>query len=295
MMEQMVRLKKEDCGKAMTGDESRRVQLEMLDALASFCDKNGLRYFLSGGTLLGAVRHKGFIPWDDDVDVNMPRPDCEKLMRLTGGTLGKLCIAGPDEDCFSLGCESYRIYDFNTVMESTSGGIATEHPIYYPIFIDIFPIEGLPDGRLATKLHYMRIIFLRKMQRSAGLEHMMGSNMAAHIFHVLSRIPAKLVGYKRWSRAIQRTAAKYAFDSHQYVGVMTAPVHTTEEKVVKDDYMDPVEVEFEGKHYHAPANYDTYLTQLYGDYMKLPPKEKQQSHHDFNTYWRNATADRGGV
>ena len=71
------------------------------------------------------------------------------------------------------------------------------------------------------------------------------------------------------------------------MGVMTAPVHTTEEKVVKKDYLPTVEVSFEGRNYHAPENYHTYLTQLYGNYMELPPKEKRQSHHTFHMYWRN--------
>ncbi len=288
-MNTLTRLKRDDCGERMTREESRKVQLDMLDTLAEFCDQNGLRYFLSGGTLLGAIRHQGFIPWDDDIDVNMPRPDCEKLMRLTKGMLGKYVLADPDTNGFSMGCESYRLYAFDTVIESFGGGIAKKHPSYLPIFIDIFPIEGLPDKETATKIHFMKIVFLRKMQRSAGLEHMIAKNAFAHIFHILSRIPAKLVGYKRWSLAIQKVASQYSFDTQKYVGAMTAPVHTTEEKVLKKDYMEPIEVLFEGKYYHAPGNYHTYLTQLFGDYMKMPPVEKQRSHHVFNMYWRKET------
>lgn len=285
-MEQLVRFTKEDCGVRMTREESRKVQLDMLNVLAEFCDKNNLRYFLSGGTLLGAIRHQGFIPWDDDIDINMPRPDCERLMQLTKGRLGDYILTEPDMNLFSMGCEFYRLYDFNTVIENFSGGTTSKYPIYHPIFIDIFPIERLPTGKFATRLHYTNIIFLRKMQRSSGLEHMMGKNILAHIFHVLSRIPAKAVGYKNWSRVVQNTAKKYNFDDMEYIGVMTAPVHTVEEKVLKKDYMEPVDVLFEGSYYHAPGNYDTYLHQLYGDYMKMPSIEKQQSHHAFNMYWR---------
>ena len=280
------KLGKVDCGESMTQTESRKVQLDMLDSLASFCDKNGLRYFLSGGTLLGAIRHRGFIPWDDDIDVNMPRPDCEKLMELTKGVLDGYILAGPDMDGFSMGCEFYRLYNFNTVVENYSGGATKKWPIYHPIFIDVFPIEGLPDSDSATKRHYTKLVALRKMQRSSGLEHMVAKNMAAHVFHVLSRIPARMVGYRRWSQLVQRVAQKYSFDLCNYVGVMTAPVHTTEERVKKSDYLEVIDVIFEGKHYHAPKNYDTYLTQLYGDYMQMPPKEKQKSHHDFHMYWR---------
>lgn len=278
---------KEDCGKPMTQEESRKVQVDMLDALASFCDNHGLRYYLSGGTLLGAIRHKGFIPWDDDIDVNMPRPDVEKLYDLTNGILDKYILAKPDYTGFSKSCGFFRLYNFNTVIENFAGGADKKHPSYHPIFIDIFPIEGLPSGKVQTKLHYLKIDALRRMQRTASLDHMSAKSLGAHIFHIISFIPAKLVGYKKWSKLIQKTAKKYDFNEQEYVGVMTAPVHTTNEKVKKDDYIKPVEVLFENNYYHAPANYDVYLSQLYGDYMKMPPKDKQKSHHAFNMYWKN--------
>ena len=189
----------------MTTEESRRIQLDMLRALAAFCDGNGLRYYLSGGTLLGAIRHQGFIPWDDDIDVNMPRADCEKLVRLTGGRLGRYWIVGPDLDGFCPLCESYRIYDPAAVIESWAGGYAKE-PYYLPVFADIFPIEGLPDGKWQTRLHYDRIVFARKMQRVSVLKHMEARNLGAHVFHVLAWIPARLVGYANWSRLVQRIA-----------------------------------------------------------------------------------------
>ena len=95
----MVFLQKSDCGREMTQEEIRGIQLNMLDQLAEFLRANGLRYYLSGGTLRGAVRHKGYIPWDDDIDINIPRPDCEKLFQLCGGKIGDyvLCRGGEAE------------------------------------------------------------------------------------------------------------------------------------------------------------------------------------------------------
>lgn len=286
-MDDLKHFTKEDCGKLMTQEESRKVQIAMLDALASFCDRHNLRYYLSGGTLLGAVRHNGFIPWDDDIDVNMPRPDVEKLYKLTNGRIENYVLTRPDTNLFSRNTEYFRLYDFKTVIESTDGGVDKKHPVYFPLFIDIFPIEGLPLKSLSTKLHYLKIIFLRKMQRSSSLDHLAGKNIWSIMFHVVSAIPAKLVGYKKWCTLIEKTACKYDFNKQEYIGVMTCARHTLCEKVHKQEYIKYKDVMFEGKKYHGPSSYDTYLTQLYGpDYMELPPMEEQKTHHDFNIYWK---------
>ena len=283
-MNNLPRMTRENCGRELTKKEMRETQLNMLRALATFCDEHGLQYFLSSGTLLGAIRHQGFIPWDDDIDINMPRPDCEKLMSLTGGRLEEYWIVGPDIDGYCSCCESYRIYDPRAVIENWAGGSAKE-PSYIPVFADLFPIEGLPTENRKTICHYAKVVFARKMQRVSSLKHMEGSNAAAHLFHAAAWIPAKLVGYTNWSRLVQKIATKYAFDDCEYVGVMTTPFQTTAERVRKEDYLKAIPVQFEGETYRGPGNYDTYLTQLYGDYMTPPPVEKRRSGHVFHMYW----------
>lgn len=285
-MSEEIIFSKATCGEEMSVEECRKVQLDMLDALAAVCKEYGLRYYLSGGTLLGAIRHKGFIPWDDDIDINMPRPDCEKLMEITGGKIGNYVLRTADMEMFAPCCESFRLYNYDVVIESAVGGTAVKHPNYYPVFIDIFPIEGLPTDEKETKKHYAKVMVLRKLMRVAQLKHMQGSNLKAHIFHIVAWIPTKIVGYRKFAEMIQEHVQKYKFDEQEYVGVMTAPAQTLSEKVLKADYIKPIEVSFEGRTYIGPSNYDTYLSQLYGDYMKLPPKEKQKSHHVFRFFWR---------
>ncbi len=277
------KLTRADCDAEMTAAEVRSIQLRMLRTFADFCEENGLRYFLSSGTLLGAVRHQGFIPWDDDIDLNMPRPDCEKLLALSEGEIGPYVFTGPDMDGFCPICECFRLYSPDAVIESWAAGYARE-PYYYPVFIDVFPIEGLPDGMLQTRLHYYRILFARKMQRISILKHMEARSFAAHIFHVIAWIPAKLVGYRKWSELVQKIATKYSFEDCDWVGVMTTPAQTIAEKVRKADYLKQIPVTFENEIYHAPSNYDIYLRQLYGDYMTPPPANKRRSDHVFHVF-----------
>ena len=92
----MMKLMDANCGEKVELDEAKQAMVKMLEALADVCESNGLRYYLDGGTLIGAARHKGFIPWDDDIDIMMPKPDVEKLKNISGGGTWKLQTIGPD-------------------------------------------------------------------------------------------------------------------------------------------------------------------------------------------------------
>ena len=276
-----------NCEKKLSQRELQLVQLDMLNALVKVCEDNNLHYYLSGGTLLGAVRHNGFIPWDDDIDINMPRPDCEKLQKITHGQIGDFLIVPPTpiKGCFG---ESWRMYDLRTVLKSTMGKSAIKNPVFHPVFIDIFPIEGLPNTIKDTKKHYRKITVARLFERTAFLDHPIstGSNILAKLLHMAILPLAKGIGYSRWYNIVQNIAKRYSFEECDYIGVMTAPVHKSEERVKKSEYIPSIKVKFEGKYYSGPKNYDTYLTQLYGkDYMQIPPIEKQKSHHDFEVFW----------
>lgn len=255
----------------------REKLLETLIALDDFCREHGLRYYLSGGTLLGAVRHQGFIPWDDDIDVNMPRCDCEKLMELSGGRIGKYLLVPPNFD------DAAHAYHWKLYNEEI---LVTKGEKCYPIFIDIFPIEGLPKTAFGNWLHYTRSRFWKLLSDCLwGKKWLQGSNKPAKLFHAAMRPVASLWGKERLFNHVVKVMKSIPYESSDYVGVMATKVHTTEERVVKREYAPVVEVSFENRSFPGPAGYHTYLSQLYGSsYMELPPEEKRISRHGLVPY-----------
>lgn len=265
-------------GRKVTVEETRRIQLDMLDALADYCDAHGLTYYLSGGTLLGAVRHGGYIPWDDDIDVNMPRPDYERLKQLCGCRLNDHLVIASPEGPIEHSTSFPRVCDTRYVLLSHSKD--GKSPYYTNLFIDIFPIEGLPTDLKRVRLHYYRtkaMITLRKLAYFKG--PLSGKPGFFKVARYIARPFAKLFGYRHWNRRLLKIAQKYRYEDCEYVGVATGYAHTMEEYIKKEGYGVPTRVEFEGKTYNAPADTDRYLTNLYGDYMKLPPVEEQVAHH----------------
>lgn len=276
-------LSKEDCGQQLTMEESRKILINMLDALSDYCDQNQIRYTLSGGTLLGAIRHKGFIPWDDDIDINMPRPDIERLYLISNGKIGKYSLIKPGEDRFT--GSFYRLYDDTTVMENALG-MKNNQPIYNPVFVDIFPVEGLPDSHIARWMYYETASFLRKTMRVAQRENIAAKNKRQLLLNYIGYYPAHFLGYDRLAKWFQSYIQHYDFETSRYVGVMSASKYKLQEVIDREGYTSIVDVVFEGKKYHGPSNYDQYLSQLYGNYMEMPPADQQKTHHTFKVYWR---------
>ncbi len=271
-----------ELGNELPFESVRDIQLGILGALTDFCEEHSLRYYISGGTLLGAVRHGGYIPWDDDIDVNMPRSDCDRLLELTGGRLSKSIEIGAFDGPITHSVPFIRLYDTDYVMrlESETGKLRA----YSNVSIDLFPIDGLPKSEFLSRVHYFLAKSFVVMRRLAFYRGLTGKWDWHRLIRFVSTVPAKIVGWKNWNRLIQKLCRMYDYESSEKVGVVSCCVHTNTERMPKSWYGEASTLTFEGRPLRAPNNYEGYLKQIYGDYMKLPPEEKRIRKHHFRVY-----------
>ncbi len=246
----------------------------MLKFVDEICRREKLTYWLAYGTLLGAVRHKGFIPWDDDVDLMMPRPDYEKLVdaaqRLSNGHYAFFHPRLREDYAQSW----IRVYDLGTRVE------LSKKLKYSPtnLFMDIFPVDALPSNPLLSKLFFLRVRLrhiLLKCSRKIGVWK--GERLPILkkvIAAVTSRLPSAL-----YARLLDRFCAQGNFETAEFVGVCALTNYGARERLPKSVFRDTVRLSFCDGEYPAPVDWDVYLKAHYGDYMQLPPEEERVPKH----------------
>lgn len=260
-------------------EEIKQIELNILLSFKQFCEEQNLRYYLAGGTLLGAIRHKGFIPWDDDIDVCMPRKDYEifikefdkfhdyyKLKNLSKGNF--TAPFSKIVDLRTIIINKYNISDIDT-----------------NLWIDVFPVDGLPDTLSEIACIYKKCGFYRKvlMLNDAMLGE--GKTKIRKYLKYFLKPLARLYGKKRCVDNILKLASQYPYDKHGYVGDIVWGLYGIGECMLKNEFEKIFVVEFEGHTFPTFSCWDSYLRGLYGDYMKLPPKEKRIT-HDMVAYYK---------
>lgn len=251
--------------------EIKNVELNILLNFDQFCKNNSLRYYLSGGTLLGAIRHKGFIPWDDDIDVCMPRPDYEKFVRLFKND-NNLELITNKLDNFSL--PFAKIVDRNTFIENKYSNDEHQNALW----IDIFPVDGLPDEIKEVEKIYKECNFYRTILGLNSARLGVGKTVFRRYIKYILKPFAKLYGKKRCVNNIELLAFKNLYTESKYVGAVTWGLYGIGERMLKSEFEKVVEVEFEGYKFPTFSCWDSYLNGLYNDYMSLPPLEKRKTH-----------------
>lgn len=259
--------------------ELRKLQLIEFDILKQFkelCDKHNLTYYLIGGTLLGAVRHKGFIPWDDDVDVSMPRPDYVRFLKIAKEELVSPYVLDIHDHHT---CPFARID--NTSMRVISE-ITRNVQIWYS-WIDVFPMDAMPANQLRYSLRKLHIWFRRKMFMLSTFNDCINKEKKRSL---PERVLIKLIDTIHLERfldsdkqlsKLHHVLASYPYEKGRYVGQLLGG-YKFKYMMEREVYEPGKELEFEGELFHVPENYDALLRNLYGDYMTLPPEDKRDRH-----------------
>lgn len=250
--------------------------LEITLVFKDFCERHGLLFYLCGGGCIGAIRHKGFIPWDDDIDVFMPREDYEKMCKLWVEEMdqGKYRLSRSDSEHFERSQLTAITDEDTTFIKERQMDLEVAHGVR----LEVLPLDGCPSGR-----------FKRKMQLFWGLVYQIYINQEAptskgRLLEWIGRAMLFVVpGWKRryrMARLAERKMSKYPIDECDHITELCVRYHYMVNEYPKEIFASAVYKEFEGEMLPLPVGYDTYLHMAFGDYMKLPPVESQKPSHD---------------
>lgn len=249
----------------LDASEVRKIQLQITQYLKDLCRKNGLKYYMTGGTLLGAVRHKGYIPWDDDIDITIPMPDYKKLIDLI--------IEDNKYDVFTTYNEPDRcshfymkIIDRNTLMK------LWEYPFLTTsgVSIDVFPLIGLPNRMDETRKFFNRVRHLNTVFSNSFLETIEADEQMKEYRKIIrEQVVAMIEQYNYY----ESENTGYILSKYWEKDIMPRAVYGGE-----------IEMQFEDITLAAPVGYAEYLERIFGDYMQLPPEKEQYVTHNYKVY-----------
>ena len=263
----------------LTFEDKKGLSVKILHEVDEFCSKNGIKYSLAYGSLIGAVRHKGFIPWDDDVDIMMLRPDFERFIREFNHDSSKL---------FSV--SSYATEkNFHYPMAKVSCNATVNDELgfdKYGYAIDVFAIDKFPCLQkeikvlLRKKKLYWYLFSIKAMKWDKQLP--MSKNLVWGSLKTILRI----IPYSFIHQRIRKYIGYFeSLQSGFQLGCFTTP-YGAHDLFPKELFSDFIEIPYENSFFSAIKEYDQYLTRVYGDYMQLPPEEKRVTHHSFVTFWK---------
>ena len=274
--------------KKISDKELKEIQFGILTELDSVCRKLGIRYSLCGGSLLGAVRHKAFIPWDDDIDIIMPRPDYNTLIAYCqkNQTAFRMISHESEEEYGYLFAKATARHTI--IVDENCGSDKLEMGVY----VDIFPVDALSDSPEEALKAFSATRFKRELLVARNWNRFFRSKTHGIVyepirlaFFILSRFFSK----KSLIASIEK-AYKKEFGTTKYCASVCGS-YRQKEILPTSVYTEYISMEFEGREFMAIKNYDAYLSSIYGDYMTLPPKEKQISHHSFEAYYKEEKYD----
>ncbi len=262
-------------------NDLQKKQLEILKAFIKVCEKYNLKYFLVGGSCIGAIRHHGFIPWDDDVDVGMPRPDYDKFM-----TLQKEYEGTP---YFIQNWKSDKNYCYNFAKLRDSSTTFIENywantRMNHGVWVDIFPIDGMSYNDIIPAKKFKRLV--SRNWWNVYMSYFSSMKRKFHKATFFKDLWCNFLGVVFWPLNIgkwrqkhnEKKAKKIPFEKSILAGNLFG-TNPKKEAMKKEIFTEFVQVPFEDIMVSVPKDYDSYLKNLFGDYMKLPPENQRVGHH----------------
>lgn len=267
--------------KEMSLSEIQHMSLEILKDVHEFCVQNRIDYTLFGGTLIGAVRHNGFIPWDDDVDIAMPRPDYERFVKEYSSNKYKLFSREKQ------GKDIYIAYARVCEMNETYADIPFPWSAFETgVWIDVFPLDGMPNDKeeAISYTTYANKVFWKSFKaRSIMAALKRDGNIRFRIKKMIGKLV--LPYYKQCGKLV-KICKKYDYNESSYYSNLSYGGYGIKEYCKKNVLDKLILHNFEQEEFYIMAGYDYALKSKYGDYMTPPPVDKQVGTHDVTYYWK---------
>ena len=247
-------------------DDYKKISLDILIDVAKFCEENNITYFLACGTLLGAIRHKGFIPWDDDIDIMIPRNEYKRFLDIYKSDNYKLLK--PSEGVFFYA----KVYDTKTVVYEKMFDSNKVKPI--GVSIDIFPLDGIVNDEKIVNKIVNKSNFYETLLRMSNQPLNYRNKLKNKIYRIITRI----IGSKNLVKIIEKIDQTYPYENSDYaIRIKTTPNGVN--RALPKSVYEIDKKEFEGHMFNVPKGYDIWLKSFFGEnYMELPPEEKRVAH-----------------
>lgn len=271
--------------KQMQLRDIQMVSLEILKEVHGFCVSNDINYSLAYGTMLGAVRHKGFIPWDDDIDIVMPRPDYERFKNTFRSSQGNVLVSEEDSYiAFVRVCDKEKTVASDSLWPWTSRNDLG-------VWIDVFPLDALADDKpsFTARIVYLEKLFDQQIKaRNATITWSSHLSLFANMKQMVKHIVYSHLNISAINQEIIAEAKRYDWNRANKCSELVCGGNSDKEFLDKSLFEKTILMPFEDAQFCVAQGWDEILKVNYGDYMKLPPEDKREQHTSHtHFYWRN--------